>query len=183
MAELSEFKLHAGDPCPDFTLPGTDGRLHRRDDFSSRPWLVVAFWCNHCPYVQAWEGRLLELARQYAEQGAAFVLINSNDDRAYPTDDFEHMKARAVEKAYPCPYLRDSTQEVARAFGALVTPHLYLFGPDRRLRFQGPIDDNHREPDRVRNRYLADALDAATAGRSVSKAELPVLGCSVKWRS
>lgn len=183
MAELSSFRLHPGDACPDFALPGTDGKTHRRDEFASQRLLLVAFWCNHCPYVQAWESRMIDLGREYGARGVGLVLINANDDVAYPTDDFAHMRARAQAKGYPCPYLRDDSQEVARAFGALVTPHVLLFGPDRRLLFQGRVDDNHAEPDKVRVHYLRDALDAALAGRPVPRAELPVLGCSVKWRT
>lgn len=183
MAELAKFHLHPGDRAPDFELPGVDGQTHRLKDFDRQRFLVVAFWCNHCPYVQAWEGRMIDLGRRFAPQGVAFVLINANDDRAYPDDRFERMVARAREKGYPFPYLRDETQDVARAFGALVTPHPMLFGPDRRLLFQGRIDDDHANPSAVRHRFLEDALDAAIAGRPIAPAELPVVGCSVKWRS
>ena len=182
MAELGNFSLHAGDPAPDFSLPGVDGATHRLDDADGQPLLVVVFWCNHCPYVQAWEGRLVDLGRRYGPKGVRFVLINSNDSDAYPDDRFERMQTRAREKGYPFPYLRDESQAAARAYGALVTPHAFLFGPDRRLLFQGRLDDNHSDPRAVRHRYLEEALDAALAGRPVPTPELPVLGCSVKWR-
>ena len=183
MAELGSFSLHPGSPAPPFSLHGVDGATHSLQDYADSPFLVVVFWCNHCPYVQAWESRMIELGRRYGPKGVQVVLINANDDVAYPDDRFERMVERAESKGYPFPYLRDETQRVAQAYGALVTPHPMLFGPDRRLLFQGPIDDNHRDPGAVKNRPLEAALDAALAGRPIPRSELPVLGCSVKWRS
>ncbi len=181
MAELTAFKLHPGDPAPPFSLPGVDGKSWTLADFAETPWLVVTFWCNHCPYVRAWEGRAIQLQKEYLARGVRFVMINANEATNYPDDRFDRMVARAREKAYPFPYLRDETQQVARAYGALVTPHPMLFGPDRRLRFQGRIDDNYDRPDRVRRRYLQEALDASLGGKPVADPELSVLGCSVKW--
>jgi peroxiredoxin len=183
MAELATIRLHPGDVAPPFSLPGVDGKTWSLADFKDSPFLVVTFWCNHCPYVQAWEGRTIALQKEFESKGVRFVLINSNDDRSYPEDRFERMSARAKEKGYPFPYLRDDSQQVARAYGALVTPHPMLFGPDRRLLFQGRIDDNHSEPDRVKHHFLRETLEAATAGRPIPVAELPVQGCSVKWRT
>lgn len=182
MAELSTFRLHPGDAAPDFALPGTDGATRRLSEFADRPLLLVVFWCNHCPYVQAWESRMIEIGRRYGPRGVAIVLINSNDAEAYPDDGPEAMALRAREKGYPFPYLRDESQEVARDYGALVTPHPMLFGPDRRLLFQGRIDDDHQHPERVKHRYLEAAIEQALAGRPVSPSELPVAGCTVKWR-
>lgn len=181
MAELSTFSLHPGDSAPPFELPGVDRKPHGLSEFDASPFLVVTFWCNHCPYVQAWEARMIDLAREYGPRGVGFVLINANDAQAYPDDRFDRMVERAREKGYPFPYLRDETQRVARAYGALVTPHPMLFDRFRKLLFQGRIDDNHERPDRVQHRFLRDALEAALAGRAVTPAELPVLGCSVKW--
>ncbi len=183
MAELESFSLHLGDPAPDFALPGVDGKEHRFHEFDSARYLVVVFWCNHCPYVQAWEGRMIALAKAYQGRGVQVVAINANDATAYPDDGFDRMVGRAKDKGYPFPYLRDESQSVAHAYGALVTPHPMLFGPDRRLIFQGRIDDSHDRPDRVRNRYLKEALDAALSGRRISPDEVSVLGCSVKWKS
>jgi peroxiredoxin len=183
MAELTTFSLHPGDPAPDFELPATDGRTYRLADFKDHRFLVVAFWCNHCPYVQAWEGRFIELARRYGPKGVAFVTINANDAHAYPDDRFEAMAERARAQHYPFPYLHDESQAVAHAYGALVTPHPMLFDRDRKLLFQGRIDNDHQHPEQVRERYLEHALDQALAGKPVSPAELPVAGCSVKWRS
>jgi len=183
MAELESFLLEPGDPAPEFALPGTDGRTWSLSDFADRPLLLAVFWCNHCPYVQAWEGRMVEIGRRYGPKGVGVVLINANDAAAYPADGFESMVARAREKQYPFPYLRDESQSVAHAYGALVTPHPMLFDRDRRLLFQGRIDDNHDHPERVQHRYLEQALDQALAGTPVRPSHLPVAGCTVKWRS
>ncbi len=183
MAELTTFQLHAGDPAPPFALPGVDGKTWSLSDFRESPFLVVTFWCNHCPYVQAWEGRVIALQKEFGPRGVRFVLINANDDREYPDDRFDRMVARAKEKGYPFPYLRDDSQQVAHAYGALVTPHPMLFGPDRKLLFQGRVDDNHEDPSRVKHQFLREALVAATSGRPIAETELPVRGCSVKWRS
>lgn len=182
MAELSSFALAPGDPAPNFALPGVDGATHRLSDFAGQRLLLVVFWCNHCPYVQAWESRMIAIGRKYGPKGVGIVLINSNDAEAYPDDNAEAMARRAKEKGYPFPYLRDDSQEVARAYGALVTPHPMLFGPDRRLLFQGRIDDDHQHPERVKHRYLESALEQALAGAPVVPSQLPVAGCTVKWR-
>ena len=183
MAELQTFRLHPGDAAPDFSLPGVDGKTYRLVDYAKDPFLVVAFWCNHCPYVQAWEGRMVEIGRKYQSKGVKFVLINSNDARAYPEDSFPSMARRAQEHHYPFPYLQDESQEVARAYGALVTPHPMLFDGQRRLLFQGRIDSDHQHPERATDHYLQQALDQALAGQPVRPSELPVLGCTVKWRT
>jgi peroxiredoxin len=182
MAELATFSLHPGDPAPNFELPGTDGKTHKLADFADQPLLVVAFWCNHCPYVQAWEGRMIELAKRYGPKGVAFVTINANDAHSHPGDSFEAMTQRAREKHYPFPYLRDESQDVAHAYGALVTPHPMLFDRQRKLLFQGRIDNDHEHPEKASEHYLARALDQALAGQPVAPAELPVAGCTVKWR-
>ena len=125
---------------------------------------------------------MIELGRRFGPQGVSFVLINSNDAANYPADSFDRMKQRAQEKGYPFPYVRDESQDVARAYGALVTPHVFLFDPERRLIYQGRIDDDHLAPERVKQRYLESALEAGLAHRAVRPPETPVLGCSVKWR-
>jgi peroxiredoxin len=181
MAELTEYKLHAGDVAPDFELQGVDGKTYSLEGQKS-PYLLVVFWCNHCPYVQAWEGRMIEIGHRFASKGVGVVLINSNDARAYPEDRLESMVRRAHEKKYPFPYLVDESQAIARAYGALVTPHPMLFGPDRKLLYQGRIDNDHQHPERVTERYLERAIDQALAHQPVVPAELPVAGCTVKWK-
>ena len=181
MAQLETFQLRPGDPAPDFSLPGVDGKTYRLADYAADPFVLVTFWCNHCPYVQAWEGRMIALGQKYGPKGVRIFLINSNDARAYPEDRFESMVLRAREHSYPFPYLHDESQAVAHSYGALVTPHPMLFGPDRKLLFQGRIDNDHQHPERVTERFLERALDQALRGEKVVPAELPVAGCSVKW--
>jgi peroxiredoxin len=185
MAELppSRFKLHLGDAPPPFSLKGVDGKSWGPDSFKEKPLLLVSFWCNHCPYVQAWEGRMISLHKSFADRGLATILINSNDPKQYPDDRLERMQQRAHEKGYPFPYVVDESQDVARAYGGLTTPHAFLFDKDRRLVFQGKIDDNHELPSRVKVHYLQRAINATLAGEPVDPAEAPVLGCSIKWKS
>jgi peroxiredoxin len=183
MAELASYTLHPGDRAPEFELPGVDGKTYRLADFAQFPYLAVVFWCNHCPYVQAWEGRMIDLGRRYAARGLGVVLINANDARAYPEDRMDAMVRRARDKGYPFPYLADESQATAHAYGALVTPHPMLFGPDRKLLFQGRIDNDHQHPELATEKYLERALDQAIAHQPVVPAELPVAGCTVKWKS
>lgn len=182
MAEFDKFKLNIGTQAPYFSLPGTDGIHHQLEDFSGSRLLLVVFSCNHCPYAQAWEGRLISIARDYSNKGLATAMINSNETENYPDDRFEKMVERARYKEYPFPYLRDDSQDVARAYGALVTPHLFLFDSSRRLIFQGLVDDNHKEPQNVKRHYLKDAIEAALSGRDPNPATTSVVGCSVKWK-
>ncbi|MBI4056946.1 MAG: thioredoxin family protein, partial [Elusimicrobia bacterium] len=116
-----------GDKTPDFNLKGVDGKSYGPQDFASSKILVVIFSCNHCPYVQAYEERMIQIQKEYAAKGVQFVLINSNEDKNYPDDSFENMVKRAEEKGYPFPYLRDDSQNVAKAYGATHTPHLFVF--------------------------------------------------------
>jgi peroxiredoxin len=173
--------LVAGQRAPDFCLPGTDGRQHSLDDFAGSPVLVVMFSCNHCPYVQAYEGRLIEIQRDYRERGVQLVAINSNDDVGYPEDSFEQMVARAKAKGFNFPYLRDASQSTARAYGATHTPQLFVFDESRRLRYTGKVDDNWQRPEAVTRRYLRDALDALLARGAPAEASTHAIGCTIKW--
>ena len=171
-----------GAPCPDFRLPAVDGKTYGRDDFAGAQVLVVMFICNHCPYVQAVEDRILALQREYAPRGVQLVGICSNDPTDYPEDRPESLLRRWREKGYGFPYLIDETQEVARAFGAVCTPDIYVFGSARRLAYHGRIDDDWQHPARVRCHELAAALDALLAGKEPPREQLHSIGCSIKWR-
>ncbi|HXF82537.1 MAG TPA: thioredoxin family protein [bacterium] len=166
-----------------FALPDTEGRLVRSEDFAAYPVFGVIFTCNHCPYAQAWEDRLIAIQRDYGAAGVRFVLINPNDPAKVPADSPEQMRERARAKRYPFPYLVDSTQEVARAYGATRTPEIFLFDRDRLLRYHGAPDDNYEDPAAVRHHYLRDALDALLAGRPPAVAETKPVGCTIKWRT
>jgi peroxiredoxin len=163
-----------------FDLPGVDGRQHSLAQFADKPVLVVVFTCNHCPYAQAWEGRLIQLQRDYAERGVAFVAVNANDPIKYPGDNFEAMQERARTYEYPYPYLQDQPQTTARAYGAERTPEVFVFDSARRLVYHGAPDDN-READQVGQHYLRDAIEAALASQPAPVAETPPVGCTIKW--
>jgi peroxiredoxin len=174
------YKLRAGAPAPPFDLPGTDGGRHSLASFAAKPVLVVIFSCNHCPYVQAFEDRMVAVQRDYAPRGVQLVAINSNDERDYPDDSFPHMVERAKAKGYNFPYLRDESQQVADAYGAVCTPHALAFDRDRRLRYQGRIEDG-RDAAQTTRRDLREALDDLLAGKAVRVPETPAFGCSIKW--
>lgn len=165
-----------------FALPATDGHTISADMYADKPVLGVVFWCNHCPYVKAWEDRMIAVQREYADRGVQFVLISSNDPVQYPDDSFDAMKALAQKKAYPFPYLFDESQEVARAYGAARTPEIFLFDRERVLRYHGAPDDNFENPGAVQAPYLKDALEALLAGRDPTTAETPPKGCTIKWK-
>jgi len=173
--------LALGAKAIDFHLPGVDGKTHTLGELEDKPVVAVTFWCNHCPYVQAWEQRVIEVANDYRAKGVAVVAINANETINYPTDDFPHMVERARDKRYPFSYLRDETQETARAYGAARTPEFFVFDRDRVLRYHGAPDDNHESASRVTHKYLRDALDAILAGKEPTLPETAPKGCSVKW--
>ena len=175
--------LSIGSKAVDFHLPGVDGKAHSLGDYSGKPIVALTFWCNHCPYVQAWETRVIELQRDYAAKGVQVIAINANETINFPTDDFPHMVERSQDKRYNFPYLRDETQGVARAYGASRTPEFFVFDKDRVLRYHGAADDNHESAAKVTKRYLRDAFDALLAGRDPPLPETPPKGCSVKWHT
>ncbi len=174
--------MKVGDPAIPFRLPGVDGREHALEDYADREAVVVIFSANHCPYVRAWEDRMVALQREYAPRGVQFLVISSNDPAQYPEDGFDRMKERAQEKGYNFPYLFDETQEVARAYGAQRTPEVFVFDRHRRLRYHGAIDDNYEDPGKVRRHYLREALEAVLAGGEPEVFETPPVGCTIKWR-
>jgi len=182
MAATYSKGMPIGTPMPAFRLAGADGGTWSHTDFDDAELLVVVFSCNHCPYVIASENRLIALQREYGGRGVRFVLINPNDAVRYPDDSFENMKRRAKEKDYPFPYLHDETQEIARAFDAACTPDIFVFDRERRLRYNGRIDDNWQEPEKVTRQDLRTVLDDLLAGRDISIDPVPSMGCSIKWK-
>lgn len=173
--------LAIGEAAPGFNLPGVDGETYTLSRFADKPVLIVVFSCNHCPYVQAYEDRLIAIQRDYAARGVQVVAINSNDDRNYPEDNFEHMVRRAREKSFNFPYLRDATQEVARAYGATHTPQLFVFDHDRRLGYTGKIDDNWQHSRAVTRRYLREAVEAMLSRKAPAEPTTHAIGCTIKW--
>jgi peroxiredoxin len=168
--------------APPFDLPGVDRQNHSLDDYAGSPVLAVVWSCNHCPYVQAWEGRMIELQREYGDRGFRLVAINSNDADSYPEDSFEEMQKRAGQQGFNFDYLYDEDQSALRAYGAERTPEVFLFEGDRKLVYHGAIDDS-RDETQVSDRYLRDAIEALLAGEEPPTRETPAVGCTVKWRS
>lgn len=174
--------LELGSPAPDFKLPGVDGKTYGLADFKDAKALCVIFSCNHCPYVQAYEGRMIQLQKDFGPKGGQLVAVNSNDSEGYPEDSFENMKERSRAQGFNFPYLRDESQDTARAYGAQRTPHIFLLGADRKLAYIGRIDDNYKDPAAVKSRELADAFEDILAGRPVRVAETFAVGCTIKWK-
>jgi peroxiredoxin len=168
-------RLALDDPAPGFELPGVDGGNHSLADYEGRP-VAVVFSCCHCPYVIAWEDRLNAIARDY-EGRAGLVAINSND---YLGDSFDDMKARAEEKSFVFPFLRDEAQSVAGAYGAARTPEVFLFDAQHRLAYHGAPDSDYTDEPSAEP-WLRNALDAVLDGRQPDPAETPPVGCTVKW--
>ena len=168
--------MKLGEPAPGFELPAADGNTY---SLAAAPTAVV-FTCNHCPYALAWHDRLLAVARDY-EGRAEMLMINPNDAERYPRDSFEAMRRRVeADGGWPAPYLRDETQEVARAYGARKTPDVFVVDAEGRLRYRGAPDADYDDPSRDAV-WLRGALDAVLAGRDPEPAETDPLGCSVKW--
>ena len=170
-----------GAEAPQFDLPGVDGQNHSLDSYADADALVLVQSCNHCPYVQAWEGRLSTIASDYGDRGVRVVAVNSNDAVTHPDDSFDEMQKRSQEQGFTFDYLYDEPQAVARALGADRTPEVFLYDRDRRLVYHGAIDDS-RDETAVTQQYLRDALDAVLAGNDPAVAETPPVGCTVKWR-
>lgn len=175
------FTLQLGEKAPDFKLPATDGNIYRLSDFDDTDVLVIFFTCNHCPYVIGSDEVTRRTAEKFAPQGVKFVGINSNSKNTYAEDDFEHMVARMDEHKFPWLYLYDEPQAIAKAYGALRTPHFYVFDKDRRLIYTGRGVDNPRDAVRITVNDLERALEEHLAGRPVSVPLTNPIGCNVKW--
>ncbi|NDJ53367.1 MAG: thioredoxin family protein [Chloroflexi bacterium] len=174
--------MKPGDALIDFSLSGVEDAPVSPADFSDKTALAVVFSCNHCPYVRAWESRMVEIQAQYADKGFQMIAINANDPLKYPSDNLDAMKERAVEIGMNFPYLVDETQDIARAYGAERTPEFFLFDQDRVLRYHGALDDNYEDPSSVSHTYLKDAIEALLEGRAPSTETTPPVGCTIKWK-
>jgi peroxiredoxin len=181
LQNLDDNKLKIGAKAPDFRLPAVDGNTYGLESFSDAKLLIIAFTCNHCPYVQAYEDRIIALQNEFQEQGLQFVAINSNETKGYPEDSFENMIIRSEEIGFNFPYLRDDDQQVAKLFGAQCTPEFFLFDSERTLRYHGKFDDNWKDPNGVTNHDLKNAVQTLLAGKEIEKPENMAIGCSIKW--
>ncbi|MEQ1849862.1 MAG: thioredoxin family protein [Candidatus Peribacteraceae bacterium] len=172
--------LKIGDMLPSFSLPATDDTTVSADKLLGIR--VIVFTCNHCPYAKAVEPRLIAIAQEFTGK-ASMVLISSNDAEAYPEDSFDEMKRRAEERRYPFPYCFDEDQSVAKRFGALCTPHCFVFDAAGALQYKGRVDDNWQDETRVKDHTLRDAIAALVEANKPKTPEANALGCSIKWRT
>jgi peroxiredoxin len=175
------FTLEIGQKAPDFKLPATDGKTYSLADFADAKVLVIFFTCNHCPYVIGSDEVTRETAEKYIPRGVRFVGINSNSPNTYPEDSFSHMVKRMDKYKFPWLYLHDATQNVARAYGALRTPHFFVFDKDRKLVYTGRGVDNPRDTSKMTVNDLDNALTELLAGKPVLKPLTNPIGCNVKW--
>ena len=171
-----------GERPPDFDLPATAGGTQALSGEDAEA--TVVYWtCNHCPYALAWHDRMLDVDRDYADRGVRFLAINSNDATSHPADSFEAMAERVEREGdWPHPYLHDESQEVARAWGAQKTPHVFVLDSDLRLRYHGAPDADYEDASHAAA-YVREALDAVLEGREPERSETPAVGCGVKWRA
>ncbi|MHC4415801.1 MAG: thioredoxin family protein [Planctomycetota bacterium] len=183
MVETLSTMIPLGTPAPAFSLPDTAGKTVALSDFRDAPALLVAFLCNHCPFVKHIAAGVAELAREYQVKGVAVVGINANDVERFPDDSPEEMAKEVKKRGYTFPYLFDASQEVAKAYRASCTPDFFLFDSGRRLVYRGQLDDSrpgNNVP--VTGEDLRAALDAVLAGRPAPETQKPSIGCNIKWK-
>jgi thiol-disulfide isomerase/thioredoxin len=182
--------LEIGAAPPDFNLPGVDGRIYKLADFADANILVIVFTANHCPTAQAYESRIMQLVTDYKSKGVAVVAISPNDPLAVRLDElsytdmgdsFEEMKMRAAERKFNFPYLYDGkTQEVAKKYGPVSTPHVFIFDKERKLQYTGAVD-NAEDPSKIKKSFARDAIEALLEGREITIKKMKTFGCSIKW--
>ena len=175
------FTLQIGDQAPDFELPATDGNTYALSDFREDKVLVVFFTCNHCPYVKGSDESTRKTVEKYAPQGVRFAGINSNSPHTYEEDSFDNMVKRMETYHFPWLYLHDSSQDTARAYGALRTPHFFVFDANRKLVYTGRALDHPRDHTRATVNDLERALDELLSGQRISTPVTNPIGCNVKW--
>lgn len=174
------FTLSIGQSAPDFNLPATDGQTYSLDDFNSKI-LVIFFTCNHCPYVINSDEITRKTVEKFQKQNVSFIGINSNSKNTYPEDSFDHMVLRMKEHNFPWFYLHDETQDVALKYGALRTPHFFVFDENRKLVYTGRGVDSPRDPSKIENNDLENALSELIAGNEIKVKITNPIGCNVKW--
>lgn len=183
MVAKASTMLPLGTPAPDFALPDTESKMHTLEDFAGAKALVVAFICNHCPYVKHIQKAFVDFAKEFTPRGVAIVAINANDVSRYPDDAPEKMAEEARRLGYPFPYLFDETQEVAKAYRAACTPDFYVFDQKRFLAYRGQFDDSRPKNDiPPTGEDLRRAVEALLSGNPVPREQKPSLGCNIKWR-
>ncbi len=182
MAVTQSSDLELGSKAPEFALPGTDGKNHSLNDYRFEKAIMVLFICNHCPYVKAMLQRFIDLQKDFKILGAQLIGINSNDAVKYPDDSFEAMQKVVEEQGINFPYLYDETQEVAKTYGAVCTPDIFLFDSEKNLAYHGRLDDNWEHPDQADEHSLRFAMDELLSGQAITRKQHPSMGCSIKWK-
>ena len=182
MVLLHSEKTALGTSAPDFKLPSVDDKSYALKDFADKKVLVLMFICNHCPYVQAIEDRIIQLQRHYEGKSVQLTGICSNDPTDYPDDSPAALLKRWKEKDYRFPYLIDETQDVARKYGAVCTPDIFVYGAGRKLAYRGQLDNNWKEPAKVSRQDLTEAVDLLLQGKPAPQEQTPSMGCSIKWK-
>lgn len=186
-ASKPEAGYGVGDYVADFKLPNVDGKKVSLADYESAKGFIVVFTCNTCPYAKAYESRIMALDTKFSGKGFPVVAINPNDIEKQPDDSMEAMKKVSSKKGYSFPYLRDDSQEVAKAFGATKTPHVYLLNKESsgkyKVEFIGAIDDSPNDASDVSERYVEDAINSLLAGMKPKVTEKRAIGCTIKWKS
>ena len=183
MVQTASTMLALGTKAPEFRLPDPSGKLVSSHDFDKAPALLVAFICNHCPYVKHIRTSFTDLAKRYQERSVAIVAISSNDVEAFPDDSPEKMAEESKSAGYTFPYLYDETQEVAQAYTAACTPDFFLFDEKRKLVYRGQLDDSRPDNGKpVTGRDLRNAIDAVLAGKRVPEEQKASIGCNIKWK-
>jgi thiol-disulfide isomerase/thioredoxin len=179
-ASMAAGELAIGADAPGFALINAlDGKYVKFEPGKS-PLSVVLFTCNQCPFANAFEPRIIDLARTYGKKGVLFFAVNPNDERVYAGETIDRMKERAVDKGYPFPYLKDTDSSVARAYGAQVTPHVFVVDSQGKVRYRGYVDDSAKRHAR-RHAGLSNALDEILSGKIVARPSTKAFGCSIKW--
>lgn len=181
----SPIGYNVGDITTDFKLKNVDGKMVSLSDYKKAKGYIVVFTCNHCPFSQAYEQRIIDLHNKYQSKGFPVVAINPNDKTRSPEDSYENMITRAKEKKYPFVYVYDETQAIAKTYGATRTPHVYLLQKTKqgnKVAYIGAIDDNSEEPTEVKEKYLANAIDALLANKPIAKTTTKAIGCTIKWK-
>lgn len=175
-------ELGARPPRSTVKMQNVDEKSFSIADVAGKKGTLVIFSCNACPWVKAWEDRIASVGNAYQDRGVGVIAINSNDPEQNSEDSFEVMKQRASERGLAFPYVVDTTSEVAAAFGATRTPEVFLFDGNNELVYHGAIDDNAKEPEKVEENYLVDALEAMLAGKPIPVRQTKAIGCSIKFR-
>lgn len=183
MVLMESFRVPLGTPAYDFSLLDVSGREFQLADFAEAKVLVIIFMCNHCPYVKACAERLVNLQKDFLNRDVQFVAINSNDSTDYPEDSFEAMQEFVKEYHLNFPYLHDERQRVAKMYRAMCTPDIFVYDAQRKLQYHGRIDDNWKDPSRVKRQDLREAIEVMLFEGRVAEVQYPSMGCSIKWKN